>query len=49
MGNRMVEGALAEITRRSGERQERWARRGFWAAVAAALVAFAGVVVTLLK
>ena len=49
MGNKTVEGAYAEIKRRSGERQEKWAKRGFWAAVAAAVAAVAGAIITLLK
>lgn len=48
VGNRSVDGALAEIKRRSGERQEKWARRGFWAAVVAAVAATAGVAATIL-
>lgn len=52
IGNKSVDGALVEINRRAGERHERWARRGFWAAVVAAVVALAGVgvgVATLLR
>ena len=42
LGNRDVDSARAEL-------DARWARRGFWAAVAAAVFAAAGVLVAVLK
>lgn len=49
IGNRSVDGALAEINRRAGERQERLARRGYWAAVVAAVAAIAGTIISAVK
>ena len=48
-GNKDVEGALIELNRRAQARQEKWARRGFWAAVIAALAAIIGAAITAIK
>lgn len=49
IGNRSVDSALAELNRRAGDRQEKWARRSFWAAAIAAMAAIVGVIVTAIK
>ena len=42
IGNKSVDAAIVEINRRAGERQEKWARRAYWAAITAAAVAAVG-------
>lgn len=49
IGNKSVDGALVEINRRTAARQERWAKRGYWAALVAAFAAIAGAAISALK
>ncbi len=48
-GNKDVEGALIELNRRAIARQEKWSKRGFWAAAIAAVAAVLGIVVAIAK
>jgi hypothetical protein len=49
IGNKSVDGAIVEINRRAGENQALWAKRGFWAALVAAIAAIAGAVIAAWK